>query len=154
MDTAEIEKALLTRRLPLPTLAGDGWVAPAYQDFSIANLPATIAALLGIDLPGALPALPSNAWRDWSAGLQRVVLVIVDGLGYRLLQGRWAAGDAQQLVNLASAGRLLPLTSVFPSTTDAAMMSLQTGTAPATHGWLAWEMYLREVGMAANGVLL
>jgi len=154
MDATELEEALLSRSLPVPTPPGEGWVAPAYSDLSIANLPATIAALLGIDLPGALPALPPQMWQDWTAGLRRVVLVIVDGLGYRLLRRRWAMGDGQPLADVASSGRLVPLTSVFPSTTDAALMSLQTGVPPATHGWLAWEMYLREIGMAANGVLL
>jgi predicted AlkP superfamily pyrophosphatase or phosphodiesterase len=154
MDETEIEKTLLARSLPVHAPPGEGWVAPAYQDLSIANLPATIATLLGIELPGALPALPTEVWQSWATGLRRVVLIIVDGLGYRLLRRRWAAGDGQPLATVASAGRLVPLTSVFPSTTDAALMSLNTGVAPGAHGWLAWEMYLREVGVAANGVLL
>jgi predicted AlkP superfamily pyrophosphatase or phosphodiesterase len=48
----------------------------------------------------------------------------------------------------------VPLTSVFPSTTDAALISLRTGRPPAEHGWLAYELYLREMGIAANAIKL
>jgi len=154
MHADDVERTLRARSLPIPAPEGEDWIAPAYHGFSIANLPSTIAALLGADLPLTLPALPREVWESWGAGLRRVVLVIVDGLGYNQLRRQWTAGDGQVLSELASAGTLLPLTSVFPSTTDAALMSLQTGVAPGTHGWLAWEMYLREVGTAANGVLL
>lgn len=154
MHADEIEATLRAQPLPIAAPKGEGWVAPAYHGLSIANLPSTIAALLGADLPNTLPTLPHETWHDWAVGLRRVVLVILDGLGYNLLRGRLAAGDGGILARVADAGTLIPLTSVFPSTTAAALVSLQTGVAPATHGWLAWEMYLREVGAAANGILL
>jgi hypothetical protein len=154
MNAAEVERALLSRELPGILAQDQEWVAPAYDSLSIANLPASVAALFGLDLPGALPPLPRELWSEWVPGLRRVVLVIVDGLGYRLLQRQWNAGEGQALARIAAAGGLVPLTSVFPSTTDAALTSLHTGVAPATHGWLAWEMYLRELGVAANAVFL
>ncbi len=145
---------ILNRRLPDPLPHDEGWVWPHYDGLSIANLPATIAALYGTELPGALPSLPRELWADWLPGLRRVVLVILDALGYRLLDGMWAAGQGQPLADLAEAGRMAVLTSVFPSTTDAALVSLRTGVAPGTHGYLAYEMYLRELGVAANAILL
>lgn len=154
MDARQIEQILITRQIPdlLPT--DEGWVLPHYGGLSIANLPSTIAALLGSDLPGALPTLPQELWDEWRPGLRRVVLVIIDALGYRLLQRMWAAGEGQAFSDLAEAGRLVPLTSIFPSTTDAALVSLSTGRPPAEHGWLAYTMYLRELGVAANAILL
>jgi predicted AlkP superfamily pyrophosphatase or phosphodiesterase len=140
----------LAKLLP-PDLA---WVEPRYDGLSIANLPATIAALLGTGLPDALPPLSSEHWEDWLPGLQRVVLILLDALGYRMLQEMWATGEGQVLTELSEAGRLLPLTSVFPSTTDAALVSLSSGRPPAEHGWLAYTMYLREMGVAANAILL
>jgi predicted AlkP superfamily pyrophosphatase or phosphodiesterase len=127
---------------------------PHYQTLSIANLPATAAALLGIRLPGALPALPQDLWDEWLPGLRRVVLIIFDALGYRLLQRMWAQGEGGPFAKLAEAGSLEVLTSVFPSTTDAALLSLTTGRPPAEHGWLAYTMYLREFGVAANAIML
>lgn len=150
----KIEQHLLERSLPdfLPVDAN--WVLPHYDGLSIANLPATIAALLGSNLPGALPPLPRELWDDWLPELRRVVLVVVDALGLRLLQGAWAAGDGHPFSRLAEAGRLVPLTSVLPSTTDAALISLRSGRPPAEHGWLAYEMYLRELGIASNAIVL
>jgi predicted AlkP superfamily pyrophosphatase or phosphodiesterase len=154
MDARSIEQTLL--ELPLPGMLppSEGWVLPDYEGLSIANLPATVAALLGGDLPDARPALPSALWADWAPNLRRVVLVILDALGYRMLQGMWAAGEGQVLSELAEVGRMVPLTSVFPSTTDAALVSLRTGRSPAEHGWLAYMMYLREMGIASNAILL
>jgi len=82
------------------------------------------------------------------------VLVILDALGYRMLQRMWNAGEGQEFCDVAEAGILVPLTSVFPSTTDAALVSLRTGRPPAEHGWLAYNMYLRELGIASNAILL
>jgi len=154
MDTSEVEETLLHRALPGWLPSDQGWVLPHYDGLSIANVPATIAALLGSSLPAALPPLPSELWADWAAGLQRVVLVLLDALGYQMLQGMWTRGEGQAFATLAEAGRIVPLTSVFPSTTAAALVSLRGGRPPAEHGWLAYEFYLRELGVAANSILL
>jgi hypothetical protein len=154
MNATDVESRLLGQPLPGELPAGEDWVMPSYGGFSIANLPAAIAALFGEDLPGALPALSRELWEGWAPGVRRVVLVVLDALGLRMLQEMWARGDGQAFSELAGAGRLVPLTSVFPSTTDAALLSLSTGRPPAEHGWLAYTMYLREMGMAANAIML
>jgi hypothetical protein len=154
MNPTEIEHLLLSRQMRDLLPATEGWVLPHYEGLSIANIPATIAVLLGSDLPGALPPLPSELWADWRTGLRRIVLVILDALGYRMLQRMMARGEGQGFHDIMEAGRLVPLTSVFPSTTDAALVSIQTGRPPAEHGWLAYTMYLRELGIASNAILL
>jgi predicted AlkP superfamily pyrophosphatase or phosphodiesterase len=154
MIETKIEQQLLERPLPGFLPPEEAWVLPHYQGLSIANLPATIAALLGTELPGALPPLPRELWADWLPGLRRVMLIILDALGYRMLQGMQATGEGWPFSRLAQAGRLIPLTSVLPSTTDAAMISLRSGRSPAEHGWLAYEIYLRELGIAANAIRL
>jgi len=154
MDTRDIEQSLLSHQMPDLLPPEEGWVLPRYGGWSIANLPATVAALLGSSLPGALPPLARELWADWLPGLRRVVLVILDALGYRMLQGMWAGGEGNAFAGLTQVGRLVPLTSVFPSTTDAALVTLFTGRPPAEHGWLAYTMYLRELGIASNAILL
>ena len=154
MNAQITERTLTNRQMPDLLPPEEGWVLPHYDGLSIANLAATVAALFGSDLPGALPPLGPGLWADWTPGLRRVVLVILDALGYRTLQRMWAAGEGQAFSDLAEAGRLIPLTSVFPSTTDAALMSISTGRPPAEHGWLAYTMYLRELGIVANAILL
>jgi hypothetical protein len=154
MDPNEIEQKILSQRLPDLLPPGSGWIMPHYNGLSIANLPATVAELLGAPLPQALPPLPAQIWADWTPGLRRVVLVVLDALGYRLLERTGSQGEGQVFRDLAKVGKLLPLTSVFPSTTDAALISMRSGLAPATHGWLAYTMYLREMGMAINAIQL
>jgi predicted AlkP superfamily pyrophosphatase or phosphodiesterase len=154
MDTKSIEQTILSRQLPGLLPAEQGWVVPHYDGLSIANLAPTVTALFETPSSATLPALPRALWADWMPGLRRVVLVIVDALGLRLLEGMWAQGEGEVFRELADAGRLVPLTSVFPSTTDAALLSMRSGCAPAEHGWLAYEMYLRELGIAANAILL
>ncbi len=154
MDAQDVEQTLLSHTAPGLLPSGEGWVMPSSEGRSVANLAATVAALFGVEAEGLLPPLPGELWADWAPGLRRIVLLTLDGLGYRRLQTSWAQGEPRSLSGLASAGRLIPLTSVFPSTTAAALVSLHTGCAPAEHGWLAWEMYFREMGVAAVSLLL
>ena len=75
MDAPHIERLLTERQMPHLLPGAEGWVLPHYEGLSIANLPATIAALLSTNLPGALPALPEEIWSEWLPGLRRVGLV-------------------------------------------------------------------------------
>jgi hypothetical protein len=149
---AEIEAYLRARTVPgLEDLLPAGEVVmPDYQGLGVANLPATVAALLGGELPGACPPLRRDLWADWADGLERVILVLVDALGYRQLLAAMDADEDLVFHRLSEAGRLVPLTTIFPSTTNAVLTTLWTGHSPATHGILAFELYLRELGVAAS----
>jgi hypothetical protein len=66
----EIEAAILAHRLPAldGNLAKGEFVLPNYAGFSIANLPATTAALLGVSFPGAPPLSSIGCYagvRNW-----------------------------------------------------------------------------------------
>ena len=151
-DAAKIEARLRARSFPsLQGLLPPGeFVMPHYEGLGIAGLPATIAGLLGVELPGICPPLESDLWDDWSSGLKRIVLVIVDALGYLQLKAAMAADDGLVFHRLAEAGRLSPITSTFPSTTNTVLSTFWTGHCPAAHGILAFELYLRELGVAAS----
>jgi hypothetical protein len=82
--------------------------------------------------------------------LQRVILVLVDALGYVQLLNAMAADDSLVFHSLAQAGRLVPISTTFPSTTNTVLTTLWTGCSPAVHGILAFELYLRELGVAAS----
>jgi hypothetical protein len=55
---------------------------------------------------------------------------------------------------LARSGILVPLTSVFPSTTMAAMSSIWTGRTPADHGFLGRRLFLSRYGFVADMIRL
>lgn len=152
LDTPSIIAALRARVPPgLDKVLPPGeFLFPSYDGWGIANLPATIAALFGVELDGVCPPLPRDLWAEWSDGLKRIVLVLVDALGFLQLQEAMAADDGLALHPLSEAGRLVPLTSIFPSTTNAVLTTLWTGCSPAAHGILAYELYLRELGVAAS----
>jgi hypothetical protein len=118
------------------------FVHPAYQSQSIANIPATVAALLGSPYSG-LPPLPEELWRPLlggSSSVRRVVVLLVDGMGANLVKS--AEEDVAWLAEQALAQG--ELTSVFPSTTVAALSSLWTGAAPAQHGLVGLQMFFPE----------
>jgi hypothetical protein len=151
-SAAELEAQLMQHTLPgLESLLPAGeYVMPHYQGLGVANLPATVAALLGAELPGTCPPLRRDLWDDWGEGLERVILVVIDALGYRQLLAAMAADESLVFHALAEVGRLAPITSVFPSTTNTVLTTLWTGTSPAAHGVLAFELVLRELGVAAS----
>src|SRR4051794_23561582 len=91
------------------------FVYPDYGRYSLAELVPTILTILGVD-PGRA-VLPDALYRDQAAGCDRVVLLLVDGLGYDQLvtyQERYPLFQ-----RLLDRGTLHALTSVFPSTTAA-----------------------------------
>ena len=97
-------------------------------------LPAT-AALLGV--PDAVDKL---SLAERVGPVDRVAVVLVDGLGWHLLPE--LAVDAPLLASVlaGSAGRLEELTCTFPSTTPSSLVSLGTGVPPGQHGILGFTL--------------
>jgi len=103
------------------------------------NLMSTIATHFG----GTSPYLPLGALPpDQLAGAENVVLLIIDGLGFSYLQEHGKGSVLQEHLR----GKM---TSVFPSTTAAAISSFYTGLAPQNHGIMGWFTYLRELGLVS-----
>lgn len=130
-------------------LLPEEFIPPHYGGYSIANLPAMVARLLGAELPGAAPPLAEHLWADMAAGVRRVIVVVLDAVGYVHLQ-RVLVGEDTFLHRLAQAGLLVPITSVFPSTTVAALTTLWTGWPPGGHGFVGTQLLLSEQGLLAN----
>jgi predicted AlkP superfamily pyrophosphatase or phosphodiesterase len=79
-------------------------------------------------------------------GARVVVLVVLDGYG-ALDRRRHAARLGAVPGNQFAAAEL---TSVFPSTTTAALTSIQTGAAPSQHGLLGYTLYLPSLARVVN----
>lgn len=109
---------------------------PDYAGGSLLNLMATIAQACG--------ARPRHApLRDLPtpdvAAARNVVLLILDGLGDRLLRSHGAGGELARR-------RRASMTSVFPSTTASAITTSYTGASPLEHGLTGWYVYFGEAG--------
>jgi len=117
----------------------DDFVRPEYNGRSIANIPATIAAMLDVPFDG-LPPLDGALWQPMGEDIERVVLLIVDGFGWNLLRRGLSA--FQPILDKTAVSA--PITSIYPSTTVAALSSIWTGLAPAQHGMAGLKLFLPD----------
>lgn len=129
----------------------DHFIYPAYHGDSIVNIPSSLAHVL--DLP---PFSAQALSPDLLAPLghaRRIIFIVMDGLALHRFE-RWIAQESASVWNrLVKNGILAPLTSVTPSTTSAALLSLWTGVCPAAHGVVGYELWLKEYGIVTNMIL-
>ncbi len=114
---------------------------PDYAGGSIVNLTSSIANHFGVftsaqQLREKLPL----------TGIETVILLIADGLGAWQLEKHLADGDMPTLKGLLEDAEQRTLTSVFPSTTMAAITGMHMAATPAQTGWLGYTLWLEEVG--------
>ena len=138
--------------MPLPLierLRARGFVPPDYAGHGLLNVAATVLDILGAregDDPPPLADL-DPALRD---GVTHVVVILADGLGARQLERLCASGDTPFLASLVERakrrdrGQLLQARTIFPSTTAAAITTLNTARTPQEHGNLAYFVWLEE----------
>ncbi|MEU4745378.1 nucleotide pyrophosphatase/phosphodiesterase family protein [Actinosynnema sp. NPDC023658] len=98
-------------------------LVPRYGAGSLADVVPSLLA--GLDVPGMVDVLGIS-------GPSRVCVLLVDGLGWRLLREHEA--DAPFLASLAGA----PITAGFPSTTATSLAALGTGLPTGEHGLVGY----------------
>src|ERR1700722_1135875 len=99
------------------------FTVPSYYDYCLSNVPGTILSIFGIKVDRMLPAerLDPIGTED----IQTVVLIVADGLGYDMWSQR--RSDGGFFGRMTEKGLVFPITSVFPTTTAAALTTLYTG---------------------------
>lgn len=117
-------------------------IMPDYQRNNIVNLMSSI--LSGFGAKSKYNDIPELTAEIKQA--KNVVLLVIDGMG---------ADNIAKLKKFNKKSFLAKhyfknLTSVFPSTTTAAITTFQTGLAPQEHGLVSWDMYLKEFGEVAS----
>lgn len=70
---------------------------------------------------------------------KNVVLVVLDGMGENILRDNLPNG-------ILAKHKIDTVTSVYPSTTTAAMTTYYSGKPPIETGWLGWSQYFKEYG--------
>jgi hypothetical protein len=141
-------------------LDGESFVMPDFAGRGLANVAPTILQVLAPRAEGALdlPPLDRNVLPEsLTGGVGTVVLVVADGLGHLQLCREIEAGNAPNLGALVARAQTndpcvsyTPISSVFPTTTVAALGSVNSGVAPARHGLLGYTLYLPEFDMVAE----
>ena len=108
-----------------------GFIKPNYGFGGFAGLPRAILGLLGGD-PGTF-AVP-----DFQKEYDNVILFFIDGFGWRFLD---IFTSHPYLDRFSRDGRIVKLTSQFPSTTSAHATCIHTGLAVGQSGIFEWNYY-------------
>ena len=115
---------------------------PNYFNGSLVNLMSSIIQHFGgVSQYSPLKNLPLSQLE----GVDNIVLILLDGMGYNFFMRNAKLLDYPIMDKLHA-----KVTSVFPSTTAAAMTTIYTGVAPKNHGCLAWFTYLKELGLIST----
>jgi hypothetical protein len=123
-------------------------VHPRYGTDTLADvLPGVLSAL---GMPGVADPLGLASGR--LAGVRRVAMLLVDGLGQAQLP--LAAPYAPTLADLAAGrlGTVRTITSGFPSTTPVSLVSVGTGAPPGQHGVVGFNVREPTSGRILNHI--
>jgi Type I phosphodiesterase / nucleotide pyrophosphatase len=104
-------------------------VRPRYGGGSLADVLPSALAALGVPAPDPL-RLAGGAL----AGVRRVAVLLVDGLGARQVGLATPVAPTLAEISAGRFGAALELTAGFPSTTPTSLVSVGTGAAPGAHG--------------------
>jgi hypothetical protein len=139
------------RLLNLPVAWENELVYPYYDGLSLRNIPHTVAATLHAPLPNPAPLL-DTIWQEKTPEAERVIVFLMDGMGYKHLNMLMEADDELRdaLAQIGGGRMPVPLTSIAPSTTVVALTSLWTGGTPGETGMVGTLMFLREMSMLGN----
>src|SRR5437773_1483299 len=131
------------------SLRARGAVIPDYSGRGLINVPATVLHAFGErtdDDPPPLADLDPALLDD----IRQIVVVLADGLGWWQLEKLCATGATPFLASLIERAerhenaQLLKATTVFPSTTAAAITTVHTARSPQEHGNVAYFAWLDE----------
>ena len=130
-------------------LRARGAVIPDYTGRGLLNVPATVLDIFGARTADDPPPLSELDPRLLD-GVRRVAVVLADGLGMLQLEKLCQSGATPFFAKLLEraqrrdAAQLLDCTTVFPSTTAAAITTMHTARTPQEHGNLAYFVWLDE----------
>jgi hypothetical protein len=107
------------------------------------SVPPLLPTYGGPCITNVVPALlhPTSTAPEWLPAVaheaDRVVLLVIDGLGWNQLQERTAKAPTLSAMDGG------PITTVAPSTTATALTSITTGLPPGEHGVVGYRMFVQ-----------
>jgi len=118
------------------------FIYPYYEKYCFSNIPDTVLSLFNIKTKR--PILPRELYKNVGK-FKKIILLLIDGFGYE----QWIKyyKDYEFFDRITKKGSLSPLTSIFPSTTAAAITTVNTGLTPQEHALPEWYIYFKEVDM-------
>lgn len=125
----------------------ESFVLPDYEQFNIVNVGSVVGKIFSVK--SLMKVNLSNNVLDDFSGIEKIVLFVVDGLGYNRLVSHME-NHRGAFYDLVDRGVLKPFTSCFPSTTSSALTSIFTGLPPSLHGVVGFNMFVPSYGMIFN----
>ncbi|HEY8758974.1 MAG TPA: alkaline phosphatase family protein, partial [Candidatus Limnocylindria bacterium] len=136
-------------------LRAHGFQLPDYDGGGLVNVAATVLDLCGARGPADPPPL-RGIDPALLSGVRNVLVVLCDGLGSDQLQRLAKDGDIPFIARILEraarrdAAQLIDATTIFPSTTAAAVTTMQTARTPQEHGNIAYFLWLEEFATVAQ----
>jgi hypothetical protein len=136
-------------------LRAHGYLPPDYDGGGLVNVASTVLDLCGARTAADPPPL-RGVDPELLAGVRTVLVVLCDGLGSDQLQRLARAGDVPFLARILDraakrdAAQLIDALTIFPSTTAAAITTMNTARTPQEHGNLAYFVWLEEFKAVAQ----
>ncbi len=124
------------------SFAGGKLFKPLYENYSFANIVPTISYLLTGKQTG--PLLAVDCFGRGYPTPRKIVLIIIDAFGFSAWER--AQKKVKALDRITGGARVTPISALFPSTTAAAITTLNTGVLPSRHALFEWFLYLKEYG--------
>jgi predicted AlkP superfamily pyrophosphatase or phosphodiesterase len=123
------------------------FVLPDYERVNLKNLSSVLGAIFGVS--SLAPSKFPEEYTDELDGVEKVLLMILDGLGYNRLLAHLDNFEGA-FSELAERGVLKPITCPFPATTSTSLTSIFTGLPPSQHKILGYHMFSKEYGLIFN----
>ena len=134
---AKVEKEILKNR------KWGSFLLPDYERYCLSNVPDVVKNILSGSKSDT--KVPKKMYEKYSRGSEKIVMFLFDGFGY--YQWKKYFPKLEFFDNITRNGTVIPLTTIFPSTTAAAMNTISTGLTPNRHGLLEWNVYFKNLDM-------
>ena len=126
-----------------------GMVTPCYNGMSLLNV--TPSILEHFKTPCPNQSIDKQLLNPkLFSGVKHIILMIIDGLGYHQVLDATNKNKNLGLKKLIEKDTFFPLTSVAPSTTTAALTTVNTALAPGQHAMVGYHLFLKEFGAVSN----
>ncbi|MFX1486744.1 MAG: alkaline phosphatase family protein [Promethearchaeota archaeon] len=119
--------------------------APSYK-CNISMVLPTALGLLGFEFEGrkSLPAIKDCRRAFEIENPENIIFLVVDSLGMNQFL------ESSVFQDIGRCGGAFPISSVFPTVTSSAIVSIHTGLTPERHGILGYKIFFKELGVVVD----
>jgi len=124
------------------------FLLPFYEKYCFSNITNVIKEFFKIRDNSSSAIIPKHLWKKEVQNSDKIIMFFIDGFGYY----QWTKyyEKLNFFKNFTANGKIIPLTTIFPSTTAATVTTINSGLTPNRHGLPEWTVYFKEIDMIIN----